>query len=147
MLAVPCNEPVAFQTPHGRRREEAALVEPFVLSDRDWQRLSMGEGSKGPRLFDWAVTPMLHRWEDDGGHWLLIRRSISDPTEKRYYFVFAAPGTTLCEMVKAIGARWHIETDFENSKDLGLDHCAPRCTITASSGKRATHKEMREEKD
>jgi hypothetical protein len=24
-----------------------------------------------------------------------------------------------------------IEEDFENSKDLGLDHCAPRCAITA----------------
>jgi hypothetical protein len=43
-------------------------------------------------------------------------------------------------MVKAIGARWHIEEDFENAKDIGLDHCAPRCAITASSGKRATHR-------
>jgi hypothetical protein len=25
-------------------------------------------------------------------------------------------------MVAAIGARWHIEEDFENAKDLGLDH-------------------------
>jgi len=25
-------------------------------------------------------------------------------------------------MVQAIGARWHIEEDFENAKDLGLDH-------------------------
>jgi hypothetical protein len=24
--------------------------------------------------------------------------------------------------VKASGARWHIEEDFENAKDLGLDH-------------------------
>jgi SRSO17 transposase len=70
---------------------------------------------------------------------LLIRRSLTDPQEKRYYFVFAPKGTSLPEMVQAIGARWHIEEDFENAKDLGLDHCAPRCAITASSGKRATH--------
>jgi len=25
-------------------------------------------------------------------------------------------------MVKAIGARWHIEEDFESAKDMGLDH-------------------------
>src|SRR5712692_9364206 len=61
VLAVACNEPVGFQTPAGRRREEAALVEARVLHDEDWQRLSMSEGSKGPRLFDWACVPMLHR--------------------------------------------------------------------------------------
>ena len=122
VLAVACNEPVGFQTPAGRRREEAALVEALVLHEQDWQRLSMSEGTKGPRLFDWAVVPMLHQWEDDGRHWLLLRRSLSDPQEKRYYFVFAPPGTTLSEMVKAIGARWHIEEDFANAKDLGLDH-------------------------
>jgi len=62
VLAVACSEPVGFQMPTSRRREEAALVEGFVLHDQDWQRLSMSEGSKGPRLFDWAVMPMLHRW-------------------------------------------------------------------------------------
>src|SRR5713226_6208931 len=86
VLAVPCNEPVGFQTPTGRRREEAALVETFVLHDGDWQRLSMSEGTKGPRLFDWAIVPMLHQWEDDGRHWMLIRRSLADPSEKAYYF-------------------------------------------------------------
>jgi SRSO17 transposase len=129
VLAVACNEPVAFQTPDGRRREEAALVETWVLSEQDWQRCSMSEGTKGPRLFDWAVVPMLHQWQDDGRHFLLIRRSIADPHEKRYYFVFAPPGTTLQEMVRAIGVRWHIEEDFENGKDMGLDHYEVRSFI------------------
>jgi len=64
-LAVACNEPVGFQTPLGRRREEAAFVEEFV-AQLEWQRLSMGEGTKGPRLFDWALIPMLHQWQNDG---------------------------------------------------------------------------------
>jgi hypothetical protein len=88
----------------------------------DWQRLSMREGPKGPRLFDWACVPILHRWEDDGRHSLLIRRSLTDPNEKAYSFVFAPQGTTLPEMVAASGARWHIEEDFANAKDIGLDH-------------------------
>jgi SRSO17 transposase len=129
VLAVACNEPVAFQTPEGRRREEAALVESFVLHEPDGQRLSMSEGTKGPRLFDWAVVPMLHRWEDDGRHFLLIRRSIADPQEKRYYFVFAPTGTRLPEMVRAIGARWHIEEAFATGKDMGLDHYQVRSFI------------------
>jgi SRSO17 transposase len=129
VMAVACNEPVGFQTPTGRRREEAALVEAFVLHDGDWQRLSMSEGTKGPRLFDWAIVPMLHQWEDDGRHWLLIRRCVDDPSPKTYYFVFAPQGTTLPEMVKAIGARWHVEENFENGKDLGMDHYEVRSFI------------------
>jgi SRSO17 transposase len=129
VMAVACNEPVGFQTPTGRRREEAALVEAFVLHDGDWQHLSMSEGTKGPRLFDWAIVPMLHQWEDDGRHWLLIRRCVNDPSQKTYYFVFAPQGTTLPEMVKAIGARWHVEENFENGKDLGMGHYEVRSFI------------------
>jgi len=82
-----------------------------------------------PALTPRAVVPMLHQWQDDGRHFLLIRRSIADPHEKRYYFVFAPPGTTLQEMVRAIGVRWHIEEDFENGKDMGLDHYEVRSFI------------------
>ena len=122
MLAVACDEPVGIVTAEGRRRRvEVREVEALLLHEQEWQRLWMSEGTKGPRLFDWAAVPILHHWEDDGRHWLLIRRSISDPTEKTYYFVFAPQATTLHEMVKAIGARWHIEEDFENTKDMGLD--------------------------
>ncbi len=130
VLAVACNEPVGILTPDGvRRRVEAAQVETFLLQAHDWQRLSMSEGTKGPRLFDWAAVPMLHRWEDDGRHWVLIRRSLTDPNEKAYYFVFAPQATTLPEMIAAIGARWHIEEEFENAKDMGLDHYEVRCFI------------------
>ncbi len=128
-LSVACDEPVGIQTPGGRRRVTVAEVEQLLLQDNDWQRLSMSEGTKGPRCFDWACVPILHRWEDDGRHFLLIRRSLTAPQEKRYYFVFAPPGTTLQEMVQAIGARWHIEEDFENAKDLGLDHYEVRSFV------------------
>lgn len=123
VLAVACNEPVGIRTADGgRRRVEVRDVEALVLHDQQWQRLSMSQGTKGPRLFDWAAVPILHRWEDDEQHWLLIRRCLADPLEKAYSFVFAPKGTTLPEMVSAIGARWHIEEDFANAKDLGLDH-------------------------
>jgi SRSO17 transposase len=121
-LAVACDEPIGIQTPDGRKQMEVRDVEPLLLHADDWQRLSMSQGTKGPRLFDWAFTPILHQWEDDGRHWLLIRRCVDDPNEKTYYLVFAPKGTTLPEMVKAIGARWPIEEDFETAKDLGLDH-------------------------
>jgi SRSO17 transposase len=122
VLAVACDEPVGIATLDGRKRVTVAEAEALLLHADDWQRLSMSEGTKGPRWFDWACVAMLHQWEEDGRHWLLIRRSRSDPLQKSYYFVFAPKGTTVEEMVKAIGARWHIEEDFETAKDLGLDH-------------------------
>jgi SRSO17 transposase len=68
-----------------------------------------------------------------------VRRTIHPSPDLAYYLVFAPVDTPLNLIVQAIGARWHIEEDLQTAKDLGLDHCAPRCTITASSGKRATH--------
>jgi SRSO17 transposase len=130
VLAVACDEPVGILTPDGqRRRVEVGEVEALLLRDQDWQRLPMSEGTKGPRLFDWACVPILHRWEEDGRHWLLMRRSLTDPQEKAYYFVFGPSGTTLAQMVTAIGARWHIEEDFETAKDLGLDHYEVRSFV------------------
>ena len=129
VLAVPCDEPVTFQAPQGRRREEASLVETFLPEQTEWHRLAMSMGTKGPRLFDWALIPMLHQWEDDGYHFLLIRRSLTDPQEKRYYFAFVPMNSTLGEIVAASGYRWHIEEDFENAKDLGLDHYEVRSFI------------------
>jgi hypothetical protein len=130
VLAVACDEPIGILTPDGeRRRVEVRDVEALLLDEQEWQRLSMSEGTKGPRRFDWACVPILHRWEEDGRHWLLIRRSLTDPQEKAYYFVFGPSGTTLPQMVTAIGARWHIEEDFATAKDLGLDHYQVRSFV------------------
>jgi SRSO17 transposase len=120
-LAVACDEPVGIQTPEGRKRMTVQEAEARSFQAQDWQRFSMSHGTKGPRLFDWAVMPMLHGWEDDGHHFLLVRRCVDDPSEKTYYFVFAPAGTTLAEMVKAIGARWKIEECFETGKEMGLE--------------------------
>jgi hypothetical protein len=65
---------------------------------------------------------MVHHWEDEGRALVAHSSQPHRPTEKAYYFVFAPKGTSLPEMVAAIGARWHIEEVFENAKDLGLDH-------------------------
>lgn len=127
VLAVACDEPVGIQTPEGRKRMTVAEAEALLLHSQDWHRLSMSCGTKGPRLFDWAVIPILHGWEDDGRHFLLIRRCLNDPSEKAYYFVFAPAGTTLVQMVKAIGQRWCIEECFETGKEMGMEDYEVRC--------------------
>jgi SRSO17 transposase len=123
VLEVHCDQEVGIVAPDGRRRlVQVADVPALLLSESSWQQFSMSEGTKGPRLFERACVPILHRWQQDGQHWLLLRRSLTDAQDLSYYLVFAPPCTTLEQMVQACGGRWRIEEDFENGKDLGLDH-------------------------
>jgi SRSO17 transposase len=92
-----------------------------------WRRLSAGTGSKGLRLYEWALRPIfrlqLTEEERYWGHWLLVRRSLEDPREIAYYVVYAPrQGTTLEALVEVAGTRWRIESGFSEAKDgFGLD--------------------------
>lgn len=131
VLAVACTEQVGIQTHEGGRRlVEVRDVESLLLQAHNWQRLAMSEGTRGPRLFDWACVPLLQHGEQDGRHWLLLRRCLSDPKEITYALVFAPQGTTLPELVQVSGTRWRVEEDFENAKNLGLDHYEVRCFLS-----------------
>ncbi len=93
------------------------------IADTDWQRLSAGDGTKGPRVYDWAALA-LPRWQQDPAwiHALLVRRSLKDPDDVAYYVVFAPAETNLHDWVRVAGQRWTIEESFEQAKDeLGLD--------------------------
>jgi len=93
------------------------------LTTSDWVRLSCGDGTKGPRLYDWARVQFNCPTAPDWQRWLLVRRSLSEPMDYAYYVVFAPASTTLEEMVSVAGTRWTIETGFETAKgEVGLDH-------------------------
>lgn len=85
-----------------------------------WHRLSAGEGSKGPRLYDWAYLPFqgaAEGWQKG----LLIRRRLGGG-EMTFYLTCAPQGTALADLVRVAGARWTIETAFEMAKgEVGLD--------------------------
>jgi hypothetical protein len=101
--------------------EEAAGggVYPF-----GWRRLSAGDGSKGPRLYDWLRLPLNPPMQEEGfERWLLVRRSIGEPDELSAYTVFAPEGTTLEELARVAGSRWQVERGFEEAKgEVGLSH-------------------------
>jgi len=129
-LPIACTDAVCVQTPGGSYLlAEAREIDAALIKEQDWRRLEMSQGTKGPRMFDWAILPVVHQGIVDGRHWLLIRRCIDDPDEKTYYLLFALPATTLQKMVSALGARWHIEEDLEATKDLGLDQYEVRSFI------------------
>jgi SRSO17 transposase len=96
-----------------------------------WQRLSAGEGSQGPRWYDWAWMPMSWRLHPDGmAHWLLARRSVSKPDEISYYFVFGPDTATLEQVVQVAGTRWQVEQAFELAKgEVGLDEYEVRTWV------------------
>ncbi|RAI37023.1 IS701 family transposase [Rhodoplanes serenus] len=99
------------------------------LPTKEWHRLAAGQGGKAPPFYHWARV-RLFRLQEPGqpfDHWLLVRRSLSDPTELAYYVVFAPADADLAELAGVAGLRWAIETCFELAKDeLGLDHCEAR---------------------
>ena len=73
-----------------------------------------GTGSQGERC-RWACSGAL-RERAGTAHWLLARRSLSDPTEVAYYRVFAPTDTPIAEMVRVAGMRWAIEASFEDAR-------------------------------
>ena len=93
-------------------------------------RLSAGDGTKGPRLYDWAYLELadLDATRDrpeSRGVWtrgLLIRRSLVDQ-ELAFFATWCPQGTPIGTLVRVEGRRWAIEDAFEAAKtELGLDH-------------------------
>jgi SRSO17 transposase len=117
VMAVACSEIVATAA-GGIRADELAALVPRA----GWQRLSCADGSKGPRLYDWALVGA-----GSPRHCLLARRSLA-PGEKgelelAYFRCYSPRPVTLAELVAVAGARWGVEDCFGESKnEAGLDH-------------------------
>jgi SRSO17 transposase len=94
------------------------------LSASQWHTLSAGAGAKGPRLYDWAAVALSSPAEPGWQRWLVVRRSLPGAAVQEklaYFLVFAKAGTTVEEMVRAIGSRWTVEQCFEVGKgEVGL---------------------------
>ncbi|WP_406337021.1 IS701 family transposase [Streptomyces sp. NBC_00649] len=92
-----------------------------------WQRLSAGDGAKGPRVYDWASArlPVIDFFDGDlptHRRWVLARRSIKRPDEVAYYLAYAPISVTVAELVRIAGSRWAIEECFQAAKnECGLD--------------------------
>ena len=86
-----------------------------------WRRMSCGDGAHGPRVYDWAWTPIRAPFAQGRRGWVLARRSISTG-EIAYYRCFGRRGTRLRDLVRVAGARWAIEESFQTAKnEVGLD--------------------------
>jgi SRSO17 transposase len=112
VVAVSCDHRVPAGAGKMIRADRLAAKVPA----RGWQRMSCGPGSKGERLYDWALAPA------GNGRHLLIRRSIGSG-ELACYLCWSPQTTTLAELVRAAGARWAVEETFQAAKnETALDH-------------------------
>ena len=100
-----------------------SLRQGELLTEEGWKRISAGEGSKGPRLYDWLRLPLNPPLREGFERWLVVRRSIEDPEDLTAYTVFAPEETTLERLAKVAGSRWRVEIGFEEAKgEVGLSH-------------------------
>ena len=100
VMAVPCSELITVAA--GRRRADALAA---LVPGQAWQRLSCADGSKGPRLYDWALADAA-----SGDHRLLVRRSLhlneKGEREVAYFWCYAPRGAALAEL--RLGSRGQV---------------------------------------
>ncbi len=116
-----------------------------ALAPSDWQRLSAGTGTKGPRVYDRAYVELAdldaqaQGYPGSHGLWtrgLLVRRSIADGA-CAFFATWChceaiarsdvseadRASTGIGTLVAVEGQRWTIEDSFETAKtEFGLDH-------------------------
>ena len=85
-------------TPTGPRRADV------LAAAGAWHRLSCGNEAKGRRWYDWALFATT-RPEIS----LLVRRSVSRPSELAFYLCHTPQPVPLAVLVKVAGTRWCVD--------------------------------------
>ena len=124
VVAVPKSQAVA-----GDAGKSRADVLTEHAPDQAWKRRSCGNGSKGPRVYDWAAATLPEDGTEPPGwlRFLLVRRSLTrnakGELELAYYLCAGPAGTEDEELIRVAGARWAVEECFQAAKnEAGLDH-------------------------
>jgi SRSO17 transposase len=129
----PVDEPA--RPPRGRPRSEvrlasdappptsvAAVVAAWPAAQ--WERFSVAEGEKGPRVYDWGRARVLESRDGLPGPevWLLARRSVGAPTELAYYLALAPVEIPLRALARVAATRYTVEQCIEEAKgEVGFD--------------------------
>ncbi|MGQ0776880.1 MAG: MMPL family transporter, partial [Pseudonocardiales bacterium] len=116
VLGVPSSFTVTLNS-HRKARANQALK---LVQATAWNRVSCGPWSTGERTYAWAwiatTSPQ---------HSLLVRRNLTDPTDRAYFYCYVPEGrtVTLGTLVRVAGMRWPVEEDFQVDveEDLQVD--------------------------
>ncbi len=111
--------------PKNPRRDSVRSVKEVAesLPPDAWQVLQLRNGAKGPLAFEFArvrVWAMRHK-KPGPPVWLVIRRSLAEKPEVKYYVSDADESTPLETLALVTGTRWRVEEFFEDGKgDFGM---------------------------
>jgi len=121
VLAVRSNYAVTLSS--GRRlsvKKAAGLAKPGM-----WQRMRTGSATKGAKDYDWAmieIAPDDTPAGQDDGHALLLLRKHRYTGTVSYYLCWSPVPVPLAKLIAVAVARWRIEEDHQQSKQVtGLD--------------------------
>jgi SRSO17 transposase len=125
-----------------RPRRGKAPTKPLVVGERRrvdqivaalpagaWRRIVIGEGSQGPRLYEYAEVPVWFCEDELPGpaERLLVRRSLGQSAELKYHRANAPAVIPLEKLAQVRGTRWTIEEDIQSGKgECGLDEYETR---------------------
>jgi len=112
VMAVPKNTTLIDPAGHDIQLSHRAAT----INHTTWQRRACGIGTKGHRVYDWALLTSA-----DPDHQYMIRKSIDDG-ELAYYHCHNPHHAGFGELINVAGARWPIEECFGSAKnEVGLD--------------------------
>jgi SRSO17 transposase len=119
----PCTQPLVVG--------EAKRVDEVIaaLPEKAWRRVSVAEGSQGPRVYEYAEVWVWFSEEGLPGpkERLLVRRSIAQEPELKYHRSNAPAEVPLEKLAAVRGTRWTIEEDIQSAKgECGLDEYETR---------------------
>jgi len=94
-----------------------------------WRRLTVAEGSQGPRVYEYADVWVWFSEEGLPGprERLLVRRSLGQEPELKHHRSNAPVDVPLLKLAQVRGTRWTIEEDIQSGKgECGLDEYETR---------------------
>lgn len=99
------------------------------LPAKAWKRMVVGEGSQGPRWYEYAYLWVWFSEEGlpSGPERLLVRRSLEQQSEVKYHRCNAPVEVPLEKLAGVRGGHWSVEQSFEAAKgECGLDEYETR---------------------
>jgi SRSO17 transposase len=119
----PCTQPLVVGA--AKRVDEVVAALPTAA----WRRLTVAEGSQGPRVYEYAEVWVWFSEEGLPGprERLLVRRSLGQEPELKYHRAWAPAEVPLLKLAQVRAARWTIEEDIQSAKgECGLDEYETR---------------------
>jgi SRSO17 transposase len=119
----PCTQPLVEG--EAKRVDEVGAALPAAA----WRRLTVAEGSQGPRVHEYAEVWVWFSEEGLPGprERLLVRRSLGPEPELKYHRSNAPAAVPLLKLAQVRATRWTIEEDILSAKaECGLDEYETR---------------------